>query len=124
MLYINNMINKDEINIINTDIKNKYEDKKIKYCFTINNYKLKFSYDKIYLNLHVFKMRPKFKKYDDYMSYENLFYIVPFSDDDEIYIILKNDVIKNLILYCSDTAEETFLLGKNICKNKLLINAS
>ena len=47
------------------------------------------------------------------MEYETKFCILPFSEG-ELYLILYNEIIKNLILYSCNSTEEKYLINKKV----------
>ena len=84
-----------------------HDDGKIQYLFTIKDYKFANSYDKkpLTTDLHVFKLRNEWNEYEIYMEYcMKGFQLREFSDD--IFLILENEVLKNLILYVPNSTEE------------------
>lgn len=104
---------------IKENIKNEFKDhKEIIYLCSVNNYEIenkRVDREDPKLNIDVFKMKPKFKNYHNYIKYCDDYYIMGFPEDEEIYL-LRCEQITNLILYCSNTANELYNMDKKISK--------
>ena len=100
--------------VINESIKNKYEDEKIYYLFSILDYPI--GNNEFRIELHIFKMKQKYNKFHDYIKYcdDGKFKILYFSDNKDTFLVLNNKFLEKLILYTEDNARENYKISQNV----------
>lgn len=106
-----------ELNILYLDNFKFSDDEKLVYLFSLKNYEFAKKYENkiLQIDVHVYKMKDKYDEYSYYMQYcKRGFILIEFSD--EIYLILGNEVLKNLILYVPNSTEEKNKLDNYLIK--------